>query len=189
MFTHEVDEAVERYRFGSVEVAFTYDATAYDPMEDNDHMFCGIVRDDRNSSPSDMSGWLGDYDTLNEALSDPEYYGYDDEDAVRAELNNYAYFELRARNEYGWPTFRIAIYKPTAIKVTGYNGGDWEQWAQGIVDTYAQWAEGSVYTVGVEDHATGAVEYMGGIYDEPTEELARELAGELIGEFSAEVAE
>lgn len=191
MFTHEADNAVERYRFGSVEVAFSYDEGAHDPMEDFDYEFCGIERNDRNSSPSDIGGWLHEYDTLAEEFEELEAgndsWSSRDVDEVREHLEEYAYFEMRAVNEYGWTAFRIAIHKPTAIKVTGYAGGDWKQWARGIVDTYAQWAEGRVYTVGVEDHATGTVEYMGGIYDEPTEELACELAEELIGEFSAGV--
>lgn len=192
MFTHEVDTAIERYRFGNVEVAFSYDTDPDDPM-DFCSDFCGIERVDCDPTPYDRSGWLNKYDTLSEELSEIECgdtsWSARDIDEVRGELSEYAYFELQAKEEYGWPTFRVAIHKPTVVKVTGHDVQDWEERAQRIVDIYAQWSEGRVYIVGVEDHATGVVEYMGGIYNEPTEELARELAEELIGEFGFEVAE
>lgn len=183
MFTHEIDNAVERYSFGNVRVAFAYDMDAHDPVSDHDYLFCGIQRMDNNSHSSDGSGWLHEYETLSEEMEELEggndSWSMRDVEEVREEVAEYAYFELKAFEEYGWPMFCIAIHKSTATEVTGYDSEDWEEFARGIVDTYAQWAEGRVYMVGVEDSATGEIEYMGGIYDDPTDSLARECAAGL----------
>lgn len=82
--------------------------------------------------------------------------------------NRYFNADLRAYKEYGAPEFRITIDLVAARKETG-NGLDTpeqiEKFAQGIVDYYAAWAEGSVFEL-TFDYPNGDTEYLSGHYTE-----------------------
>lgn len=82
--------------------------------------------------------------------------------------NRYFNADLRARNEYGAPEFRVTIDLIAARKETGNALGTLEQierFAQGIVDSYAAWAEGSVFEL-TFDYPSGDAERLSGHYTE-----------------------
>lgn len=80
--------------------------------------------------------------------------------------NRYFNADLPASNEYGAPEFRVTIDLVAARKETG-NPLDApeqiERFAQGIVDSYAAWAEGSVFEM-TFDYPNGDTEYLSGHY-------------------------
>lgn len=82
--------------------------------------------------------------------------------------NRYFNADLRASNEYGAPEFRVTIDLIAARKETG-NPLDTpeqiERFAQGIVDSYAAWAEGSVFEL-TFDYPNGDTECLSGHYTE-----------------------
>lgn len=222
MFTRTVDGALDRHMFGHIEVAFTHDYDAVDPMSWNDYLFAGIQRNHTNCFPSDQDGHLTEYDRLldhkEEALDnlnilgsmwadkgvdlarlgeedkveEYEAYEYIDsmmcyDDAVE-EMNKYREYNLRARDEDGWPEFRIVINVDLARENTGLELAteeSIEELAQGIVDSYGAWAEGSVYVVGIENHETGDDDdIMGGVYGNT---YSREFAAEVANSMGYEV--
>lgn len=80
--------------------------------------------------------------------------------------NRYFNANLRARNEYGAPEFRVTIDLIAARKETGNildTPEQIEQFAQGIVDSYAAWAEVSVFEL-TFDYPNGDTEYLSGHY-------------------------
>lgn len=116
-----------------------------------------------------------DQDFANDIINDFEVI-----DETGYELRNFAYFELKATDEYGWPEFRVAINKTSAINELGHEvQKGWKALAQEIVDVYGAWACGSVYTVGVET-SDGEEEYMSGVYGDPfSRDFARETARDM----------
>ena len=109
------------------------------------------------------------------------------DDAVE-ELTKYREYNLLARDEYGWPEFRIVINVDLARENTGLELAteeSIEEFAQGIVDGYAAWAEGSVYVVGIENHNTDDDDdTMSGVYGNI---YSREFAAEIANEMGYEV--
>lgn len=82
--------------------------------------------------------------------------------------NRYFNADLRARNEYGAPEFRVTIDLIAARKETGNTLDTPEQiekFAQGIVDSYAAWAEGSVFEL-TFDYPNGDTGRLVGHYTE-----------------------
>lgn len=109
--------------------------------------------------------------------------------------NRYFNADLRARNEYGAPEFRVTIDLVAARKETG-NTLDApeliEKFAQGIVDSYAAWAEGSVFELMFE-YPNGDTEYLDGHYTEdscsPDADECRMYADDLAPDGAFETVE
>lgn len=192
--------SIETYEYpDGLTVTVDYDLYAYNPHEDFDYMFSGVVRNDRNGIESDDGGIMRDYDALLDEI-ETEEVGIEDnvfflkihaedgrhwwENADEEELeclagsledlidlydrrdNRYFNADLRASNEYGAPEFRVTIDLIAARKETG-NPLDTpeqiERFAQGIVDSYAAWAEGSVFEL-TFNYPNGDTEYLSGHY-------------------------
>lgn len=159
---------IETYEYGNgLVVHVDYDESAVNPHDDIDCEFSGICRNDRNSIESDRYGIMADYDRL---IDDMDTAEYNDDAESLAELTeqkeSYAEFFLKAWHEYGWPEFRIVINTDKATAITGFKPTadmSWEQWAQGIVDTYAAYTEGSVYSITAE-YPNGDTESICGVY-------------------------
>ena len=159
---------------------------ADNPHEMIDCQFSGIVRNERNSVESDQYGIMAEYDRICEDIERAECDN--DSDAVaglRDELSGYRCFTMQATNEYGWPEFRIVVDKDKATEITGFKPDadkTWAMFAQGIVDSFAAWTEGSVYCIRAE-YPNGDIEYLPEIYTDdsccPDKDMCEEYAREI----------
>lgn len=68
---------------------------------------------------------------------------------VRAELKAITYLEWQDREEYGWPTYRIA-YREVDLIAEGWNAEKLDEIVKGMAREYSAWASGSVYVMGIE---------------------------------------
>ena len=135
-----------------------------------------------------------DLSRLGEENEVEEYEAYEYIDSMNCyddtveEMNEYREYNLQAWDEWGAPEFRIVINVDLARENTGLELAteeSIEELAQGIVDSYGAWAEGSVYVVGIENHETGDDDdIMGGVYGNI---YSREFAAEVANNMGYEV--
>ena len=123
MFTRTIDDAVARYTLeDGTCVAFAHDECRDNPVEDYGYPI-GITMDDRNAMATDPHGILEEHDNLEDRIADLQawcewYRGVSDgEEPIDAleeledckdELKDITYLEWKDKDEYGWPTYRIA---------------------------------------------------------------------------------
>lgn len=186
--TEKGKQMIETYEYDNgLIVNVDYDCSPVNPFNECDVQFAGIERyNDRNSFACDGNGVMAEYDRICEDIERAE--DNEDTDAVeelRNDLSGYVCFTLQAYNEYGRSEFRIVIDKAEATMVTGFKSTaskTWEMFAQGIVDYYAAWAEGSVYSIEAE-YPNGDVECLSGIYTDdscsPDKDMCEEYASDI----------
>ena len=173
MFTRTVDDAVARYTLADgTQVAFGHDECRENPVEEVG-IPIGIVRDHWRAEASDPMRVLEAYDSLRDRIEDLEewcewYQGVSDGeeplDALeeledcREELKGITYLEWQDKEEYGWPTYRIA-YRAEDLVKEGWRGDHLDEIIKAFAREYSAWANGSVYLMGVET-PDGDVEYV-----------------------------
>ena len=164
MFTTTNDYAVARYTLpDGTEIAFAHDDMATNPVTDCEYSI-GIIRDDRNAIATDPTGVLEEYDSLIPRIEDLEAWiewfrtvndGEEPEEALeeledcRDELKAITFLEWTDKEEYGWPSYRIA-YRAADLIADGWNGDKLDEIVKGMAREYSAWANGSVYLMGVE---------------------------------------
>lgn len=70
-------------------------------------------------------------------------------DQVRDDLEAITFLEWTDKEEYGWPTYRIA-YRAADLIADGWNADKLDEIVKGMAREYSAWANGSVYLMGVE---------------------------------------
>ena len=164
MFTHTVDSAVARYTLpDGTEIAFAHDDMADNPVTDYGYSI-GIERVERHAIATDPTGVLEEYDSLATRIEDLEAWvewfrgvsdGEEPEEALeeleecREEIKGITFLEWEDKEEYGWPSYRIA-YRAEALIADGWNADKLDEIVKGMAREYSAWANGSVYLMGVE---------------------------------------
>lgn len=91
------------------------------------------------------------------------------QDAIDKRDSKYHHATIAVTKEYGWPVFEVVIDKDLAREnmVPANTPEELDHLANGIVDTYSAWAEGSVFEIEAE-FPNGDMECMGGhLYGAP----------------------
>ena len=70
-------------------------------------------------------------------------------DQVREELAEITYLEWQDKDEYGWPSYRIA-YRAKDMNEDGWNAEKLDSIVKDMAREYSAWANGSMYIMGVE---------------------------------------
>lgn len=182
MFTEIVDHAAMRVTRDGVEYAATYDVCACNPLESFGLEGIAIERNERNSMAYDPDGVMssyniardeldiavdaleGDIDTLRQRLGGDWWNHIDEdtdeyltgmvEDIVDCERNlqSYHVFTYTETGLYGAPEFEVVVDTELFKKSWGDTEAEWEDIYKGLAMTFAYWAEGEVYGIGITDN-------------------------------------
>lgn len=196
MFTRTIDDAVARYTLpNGTEVAFAHDECPINPVEEYGYKI-GIVRDEWRATETDPMRVLEAYDSLRDRIEDLEEWcewyldvsdGEEPVDAMeeleecREELKGITYLVWRDKDEYGWPTYRIA-YRAKDLIADGWNADNLEDIVKGFAREYSAWACGSVYVMGVE-YPDGDTEYLNCYagFDPNDEDQVKDMVSDCVG--------